>query len=193
MKKAIIAALLSAAVLTGMASAGGHTKVVHKYCVNVEQGTDYPSYGDLNLYRGDKRICLVGKPGKNGKAGARGKQGVAGEDGLDGEDGVDGIDGQDGVDGIDGEDGLDGEQGPPGPAGATGPAGPQGEPGPAGQTGPAGPTGPQGPQGEPGPGPYGTIYACVSNGNNAKIVDTIDECDPGHDTIYKLDGVKVQP
>ncbi len=190
MKKAIVAGLLALLVTAGIAGAASKdTRVTTRYCVNVETGTSFPSYGDLNLYRGDKRVCLVGKrgkPGKNGKAGARGKAGIDGKDGT----GIAGPAGAKGDTGAQGATGAQGEQGIQGETGATGAQGAQGEPGPAGATGP------QGPQGEPGPpGPganLGDLYFCVSNGSNVKYSGlTPDECDPGHDLILRVDGVEV--
>jgi collagen triple helix repeat protein len=201
LKKYLVAMIVLALLLTGTALAGQKPSKVNRLCVNVETGTEYPSYGDLNLYRGDKHICIVGrrgpagKNGKNGLAGARGAAGLNGAAGVAGAQGERGVAGQDGAKGETGVTGAQGERGPAGENGAPGPAGPQGETGatgavgPAGATGPAGPTGPQGPAGS-GLG-NGMVYACVNdNGNSWKFggpVDGTPDCDPGHDgLILKL-------
>lgn len=195
MRKAIVAGLVSMLVLAGIAGAQGgtRTKTVTSYCVHVETGTEYPSYGDFNAFRGQLRFCVKGKPGKNGKrgkAGAKGKAGVNGTDGVNGTNGVNGKDGLNGAKGDTGATGAQGAQGIQGETGATGPAGPAGADGPAGPTGPAGPQGEQGPPGQGGLG--GILYFCISNGGNVKYSGvTPDNCDPGHDLIIKVDGVEV--
>ena len=179
-KVAVIAAMALAVVGVSAGSSSTKPKTVNSYCVGHQLGNT-PSRYDLNVFGKYGRVCIVGKPGKNGKNGKAGARGATGQSGVAGAKGDKGDPGT----GEPGPAGAQGPQGDPGPTGPTGATGAQGDPGPAG------PTGPQGPQGEPGPGPYGTVYACVSNGNSTKIVDTVEECDGGHDTIYKLDGVKI--
>lgn len=91
-----------------------------------------------------------------------------------------------------GKPGKNGKDGAPGPAGPQGQQGIQGLPGtPGGPQGPPGPTGPPGPQGPPGaPGlGDGTVWACISPGNNWKYGGPGDEphqCDPGHSFHFKV-------
>lgn len=117
-----IPAALFALALGGTAMAGTHigsaasTSTVHKLCVHVETGTNYPSYGDLNLYRGPLRICIAGRRGHVGAMGLTGPRGPQGDPGVSGE-------GTPGPRGPAGADGADGARGPAGPAGPPGPPG----------------------------------------------------------------------
>jgi hypothetical protein len=153
------------------------TRTLTRFCVRYEFNHVKWTHGDLNAYRGNRRVCIVGKPGKNGKAGKAGAsgaqgfsgvvgaQGLPGARGLAGFDGKNGIDGLPGLNGINGIDGATGPQGPQGVKGDTGAIGAQGAQGPQGAVGPAGakgdtgaigPSGPAGPKGDVGPaGPAG--------------------------------------
>jgi hypothetical protein len=200
MKKYIVTLLMVALAVVGVAGATS-TKNVHKACFYVDHRAGQ-TYADVSVNpKFEEGVCIVGrrgKNGKNGKAGATGAQGAAGAQGAQGAAGAAGADGSagsigaTGAQGEQGEPGIAGPTGPAGANGATGPAGAIGVTGPAGPTGATGATGATGPAGADGQGAnIGDVYACVSVGNNAKIVDTIAECDAGHDTIYRLDGVKV--
>lgn len=175
-----ILAAAVAVLVAGVAGAGATNSVkpdppqtVQRLCVHVEQHTQYPSYGDLNLYRGSHVVCIgakAGKNGKNGKAGVRGARGATGAQG---------------------EKGATGATGPMGPQGASvSVQGPPGEKGAQGERGPAGPPGPPGPAGSD--AGLGTIYLCVSPGENVKYGGTDGSlCDPGHDLVLKVDGAEV--
>ena len=136
--KYVVTVAVAALLLAGVAGAASKepARYVNRLCVGIEKGTNFPSYGDLNLYRGKDRICIVGKNGKPGKAGKRGPKGadgvsVSGAAGAKGDQGERGAQGAAGKDGAQGETGKDGAQGEPGSAGSVGPQSRQlqGEPG----------------------------------------------------------------
>lgn len=189
MQKSLFIGLLAVLVLVVGTSASAanestskapKTRTLTRFCVRYEFNHVKWTHGDLNAYRGNRRVCIVGKPGKNGKAGkagasgAQGFAGVVGAQGLpgarglagfDGKNGIDGLPGLNGINGVDGADGALGPMGPAGQPGATGAAGPQGEDGATGATGAAGPQGEAGPKGETGAvGPQGEAGATGATG-----------------------------
>ena len=106
-------------------------------------------------------INLRGRFGKLCIVGRRGPRGLPGKSGADGKDGA---------------QGATGATGATGSTGATGATGAQGVPGP------------QGPPGQSGLGD-GTVWACISPGNNWKYGGPGDEphqCDPGHSFHFKV-------
>jgi Collagen triple helix repeat (20 copies) len=178
--KYVVTVAAVALLLAGVAGAASQepARYVNRLCVGIEKGTNWPSYGDLNLYRGKDKICIVGKQGKPGKAGKRGPKGpggvaTAGSAGPKGDQGERGAQGEPGKDGAQGPQGLKGEPGPKGDTGAQGPQGPagpqglQGPPGDDGDDGTDGVDGQDGADGEDGLG-NGTGFLCVSNGGQVK-------------------------
>jgi hypothetical protein len=80
------------------------------------------------------------------------------------------------------------EGGTAGPVGPAGPAGPKGDKGDTGATGAQGEKGDKGDAGEGGQG-LGTLFLCTNeHGGSVKVATDKHDCDPGHDTIYEIDG-----
>ena len=97
MSKSLVIGLMAVLVLVVGTSASAanektsksvKTRTATRFCVRYEFNHVMWTHGDLNAYRGNRRVCIVGKPGKNGKAGARGSQGVAGAVGATGATGA---------------------------------------------------------------------------------------------------------
>jgi hypothetical protein len=117
--KSLFIGLLAALVLVVGTSASAankstskapKTKTLTRFCVRYEFNNVKWTHGDLNAFRGDRRVCIVGKPGKDGKTvrSAKGVQGVAGAVGPTGAIGLPGARGAAGFDGNNGIDGLPG-------------------------------------------------------------------------------------
>lgn len=183
MKKYIVAIAAVALAITGVAAGSQNAKRVNRLCVYYEVNGGAITRSDVKVSPNGlrtRKVCIVGKPGKNGKPGKAGKNGIdgkAGAIGARGAAGANGVAGAAGANGVKGDAGANGATGEQGVAGAAGADGTNGIDGEQGEQGVAGPVGPIGPQGVPGAdgadGADGVDGADGANGLDGSTIVTV--------------------